>query len=288
MFCDDVYLCQLHAIVLSDSDQSQPNIHFTHPFILSSCSFKSDLLSVGQSFVATVHLIYTNLCILLYDFWRLSDRILLTMLPPSESILHQFHKLADSQDDSGQTNTITPPPPYSPSAHNPPKEFEAEYAASRGETDQNSLITIHIDASMSIQGNANSIILPSVTAPAPALNPQASPAPSTSTVPQSPPYQRRTKLTDMATSIITALHRTGHLNSTDNSGAAAENANASPSPSITLNINTGIKILGSGNVICVGMGGQQRGMGMNVLRRKRRASSEPPDVATTAAAKRAR
>ncbi|PYH29747.1 uncharacterized protein BO87DRAFT_390734 [Aspergillus neoniger CBS 115656] len=212
------------------------------------------------------------------------------MLPPSESILHQFHKLAESQEDSDQTNTITPPPPYSPSAHNLQKELEAENASSHGETDQTSLITIHIDASMSIQGNANSIILPSAPAPAPVstLNPQASPASipsstSASTVPQSSPYQRHSKLTDMATSIITALHRTGHLNSTDNSGAAAENLIASPSPSVTLNINTGIKILGSGNVICVGMGGQ-RGMGMNVLKRKRRASSEPPEVATTSAA----
>ncbi|RAK83423.1 hypothetical protein BO79DRAFT_277897 [Aspergillus costaricaensis CBS 115574] len=215
------------------------------------------------------------------------------MLPPSESILHQFHKLAESQEDSDQTNIITPPPPYSSSAHNPQKELEAENASSHGETDQPSLITIHIDASMSIQGNANGIIIPSVTAPAPApaLNPQASPAlipslTSTSTVPQSTPYQRHSKLTDMATSIITALHRTGHLNSPDNSGAAAENANASSSPSVTLKINTGIKILGSGNVICVGMGGQ-RGMGMNVLKRTRRASSEPPEVATNAA-KRAR
>ncbi|OJI81564.1 hypothetical protein ASPTUDRAFT_68765 [Aspergillus tubingensis CBS 134.48] len=204
------------------------------------------------------------------------------MLPPSESILHQFHKLAESQEDSDQTDTITPPPPYSPSAHNLQKELEAENASSHGETDQTSLITIHIDASMSIQGNANSIILPSAPAPAPApvstLNPQASPAlipslTSTSTIPQSTPYQRHSKLTDMATSIITALHRTGHLNSTDNSGAAADNANASPSPSVTLKINTGIKILGSGNVICVGMGGQQRGMGTNVLKRKKRASS---------------
>lgn len=204
------------------------------------------------------------------------------MLPPSESILHQFHKLAESQEDSDQTDTIIPPPPYSPSAHNLQKELEAENDSSHWETDQTSLITIHIDASMSIQGNANSIILPSAPAPAPApvstLNPLASPAPipsstSASTVPQSSPYQRHSKLTDMATSIITALHRTGHLNSTDNSGAAAENATASPSPSVTLKINTGIKILGSGNVICVGMGGQQRGMGVNVLKRKRRASS---------------
>ncbi|BCS00743.1 uncharacterized protein AKAW2_51084S [Aspergillus luchuensis] len=221
------------------------------------------------------------------------------MLPPSESIVHQSHKLVESQENSDQTNTITPPPPYSPSAHNPQKELEAEDASSHGETDQPSLIIIHIDASMSIQGNANSIILPSAPAPAPAsaLNTKASPAPilsstSTSTVPQSTPCQRHSKLTDMATSIITALHRTGHLNSdsnpTDHSSAATDRI-TSPPPSVTLHINTGIKILGSGNVICVGMGGQ-RAMGMNVPRRKRRASSEPPEVATTAAsaAKRAR
>ncbi|RAH61813.1 hypothetical protein BO85DRAFT_434464 [Aspergillus piperis CBS 112811] len=216
------------------------------------------------------------------------------MLPPSASIVHQSHNLVESQGNTDQTNTITPPPPYSPSAHNPQNELEAEDASSHGETDQPSLITIHIDASMSIQGNANSIILPSAPAPASALNTKASPAPilsstSTSTVPQSTPYQRHSKLTDMATSIITALHRTGHLNSdsnpTDHSSAATDRI-TSPSPSVTLNINTGIKILGSGNVICVGMGGQ-RGMGMNVPRRKRRASSEPLEVATTAA-KRAR
>lgn len=42
---------------------TNPNQLLISP-ILSSCSLKSGLLSVGQSFVATVHHIYTNLFIL--------------------------------------------------------------------------------------------------------------------------------------------------------------------------------------------------------------------------------
>ncbi|GKZ65818.1 hypothetical protein AnigIFM50267_010174 [Aspergillus niger] len=218
------------------------------------------------------------------------------MLPPSESIRHQIHKLAESQEDSDHTNTIPPPPPYSPSTFNAPKEHEAD---NDGGTDQTSLISIHIDASMSIQGNANSIIIPSVTAPAPThnpqtsstLNPTSSSSSSTTAVPQLSQYQRHSKLTDMVTSIIAALHRTGRLDSIPSDNPATEGALADadglPSSSITLNINTGIKILGSGNVICVGVTGQRR-MGMNVLRRKRRACSEPPEVATAGPVKRAR
>ncbi|OJJ71473.1 hypothetical protein ASPBRDRAFT_44412 [Aspergillus brasiliensis CBS 101740] len=215
------------------------------------------------------------------------------MLPRAESTLHQIHKLAESQGDPRRADTIPPPPPYSPSTLTCPKEPKAEGAASHEERDQTSLINIHIDASMSIQGNANSIIIPSVVAPAPApaLSPRTSSTPipstaSTTPMPHSSQHRRHSKLTDMATSIIVALHRTGYFNSrSDGNSGAATDATKSPSPSVTLNINTGIKILGSGNVICVGVSGQ-RGMGKNVLRRKRRASSEPPET-TSASIKRA-
>ncbi|RAL05702.1 uncharacterized protein BO80DRAFT_78756 [Aspergillus ibericus CBS 121593] len=213
------------------------------------------------------------------------------MLPPPESTLHEIHKIAEPHTGPEHPDTVTPPPPYSPPHpnHSPPKESDGVNAPQWMTPHP---ITINIDASVSVLGNANSILIPSVpatTAAAAAATTSSSspppppPAPSSSTaILQSAQRHRQSKLTDMATSIIVALHRTGLLNPTDNSGSV---------PSVRLNINTGIKIQGTRNVVCVGGGvvgrrnliepGGERGEErVGQVGRKRRAESEPFESCT--------
>ncbi|PYI10372.1 hypothetical protein BO78DRAFT_360906 [Aspergillus sclerotiicarbonarius CBS 121057] len=199
------------------------------------------------------------------------------MFPPSESILHQIHQIAEPQNGPENPDAVTPPPPYTPPNHNHrlPKETEGEntpkWATPRP-------ITIQIDASISVLGNANSIIIPSV----PATTTLPPPPSSSAALLKSAQRHRQSKLTDMATSIIAALHRTGLLNPTEDTGSV---------PSVMLNINTGIRVQGARNVVCVsgGLVGRRNPTEHGYEReqkngghigRKRRAQSEPLESCT--------
>ncbi|OJJ41251.1 hypothetical protein ASPWEDRAFT_23357 [Aspergillus wentii DTO 134E9] len=126
-------------------------------------------------------------------------------------------------------------------------------------------ITIHIDASISVLGNGNTIIIPSVTSPRQGIpsqpertehsttattSSQSSPSlpvsTSATTILQSTQKQRQTKLTELATSIISALQGSSAL-----SQNKEDDGSSRPLP-IEININTGVKIEGSRNVICAG------------------------------------
>ncbi|KAE8146249.1 hypothetical protein BDV25DRAFT_169977 [Aspergillus avenaceus] len=226
------------------------------------------------------------------------------MLPPSHSLLHQLHKLAEARASPQNQARPSPPPPYSiripldVSNEDTRNEiFEHGRASEELDEDDDSVswesgpssssyrsespITIHIDASISILGNNNTVIIPSAIAPPRDNNPEA-PAPQTSpvTLLYSAQRHRQARLTDMATSIITALGKTGILDRTG-SGATP----------VAVNIDTGIKVEGSRNVICAGPGlSSTRLLGKRRLNqtngeanlqdgnRKRRALSEPFEI----------
>ncbi|PWY86310.1 hypothetical protein BO70DRAFT_288768 [Aspergillus heteromorphus CBS 117.55] len=218
------------------------------------------------------------------------------MLPPSESILHRLQKLATAARQSPQSQkNSTPPPPYSPTT---PESLPRQEPASKAESKDTIQwetcrpVNIYMDASIAVFGNGNSVLISSMKGPAarspnptapPPLTPASVPSSSTAVL-ESSQRQHQTKLTEMATSIISVLHRTGILNLTDNDDRSS---------SLTLNINTGIKVVGSGNVICIGAvdsvmrrkmnisnnNGGQEPVGME--NRKRRAQSEPLEVPPT-------
>ncbi|KAB8201180.1 hypothetical protein BDV34DRAFT_237802 [Aspergillus parasiticus] len=166
------------------------------------------------------------------------------MLPPSDSLLHQLQKLAEARAAAQYQTRASPPPPYS--RRNAPGLALAENdlidsdgpkdaddgdecmswgsGSSNGSRHHHAPVSIHIDASINVRGNGNTLIIPST------MHQQ-----------QSVQRHRQTKLTDMATSIITALGRASLLPSTEDGSSPVE-----------ININSGIKIEGSRNVICTG------------------------------------
>ena len=205
------------------------------------------------------------------------------MLPPSDSFRHQSHKLAEMMANIQNAVNHAPPPPYEITE---PQDSAHEEFASHidGEDEWESSpcpISICIDASISVLGNSNSVIIPSVPG-----NKQASVA--ISTTPESPassayatdisqPAQnkRQTKLSEMATSIINALQESDLL-------THSESGRRMP---IEISINTGVKIEGSRNVIYAGtpcrlptrMNGRNETSGDgHSVSRKRRAQSVCP------------
>ena len=172
------------------------------------------------------------------------------MLPPSDSLRHQSHKLAEMIASIQNGNSPPPPPPYElPGPRSSAHEETASHLDAGDEWESSPCsISICIDASISILGNSNTVIIPSVPG-----NQQAPSA--TSTTPVSPvssayatdilkPAQkkRQAKLTEMATDIIGALQESDLF-------AHSESGRRIP---IEININTGVKIEGSRNVICAG------------------------------------
>ncbi|KAE8307446.1 hypothetical protein BDV41DRAFT_569084 [Aspergillus transmontanensis] len=175
------------------------------------------------------------------------------MLPPSDSLLHQLQKLAEARAAAQYQTRASPPPPYSRRnapdlalAENDlidsdgPKDADDgdEYmswgsGSSNGSRHHHAPVSIHIDASINVRGNG----------PQQGNGPTAPSSLPSSTMHQQQSAQRhrQTKLTDMVTSIITALGRASLLPSTEDGSSPVE-----------ININSGIKIEGSRNVICTG------------------------------------
>jgi hypothetical protein len=188
------------------------------------------------------------------------------MLPPSDSFLHHSHKLREVAASARNRVVCTPPPPYSSTVPRGSTHEERQNALEIIDDDtawetcagaSSTPITISIDASISVVGNGNTIMIPSM-----AGHPQQTPrvytsmnsessSSSTSTSPatseadalRSVQKQRQARLTEMATSIINALYDSGRL------APPAEDHEPAP---LEIKINTGIKIEGSRNVICVG------------------------------------
>ncbi|KAL5362799.1 hypothetical protein BJX96DRAFT_177491 [Aspergillus floccosus] len=208
------------------------------------------------------------------------------MLPPSDSLRHQFDKRSEARANTQCEDRRAPPPPYSPSIRLPPSiesflrgndldEYdeadEADYVEPESCAPR---ITIHIDASISIIGDANTVVIPPSSTPCPAdlLNTGSNQS-NAMTALQAAQRARQTKLTDMATAIIDALGRSGLLD-LDRAGCPA------PAP-VEVKITQGIRVEGSRNAVCVGA--FPRALGRSSVPgaverdggRKRRACSEP-------------
>ncbi|KAE8411542.1 hypothetical protein BDV36DRAFT_288664 [Aspergillus pseudocaelatus] len=178
------------------------------------------------------------------------------MLPPSGSLLHQLQKLAETRAAAQNQTRASPPPSYSRSnlidkdepedaddGDNGDECMPWESVPSNGNRHHHTPVNIHIDASINVRGNDNTLIIPSVAGPQQDNNPTTSSSLPSSTMQQQQSAQRhrQTKLTGMATSIITALGRASLLHLTKDGSSPVE-----------ININSGIKIEGSRNVICPG------------------------------------
>ncbi|KAJ5812607.1 hypothetical protein N7474_008908 [Penicillium riverlandense] len=198
------------------------------------------------------------------------------MLPPSDSLRHQAHKLAEAR--ANRTGLPSAPPPYSQVPH---VTMGGHSLLDMDEDDSPSPITITLDASIHVQGNGNTIVLPSTSAKAAEQHQQHnrisssdSTAPSTSaqtTALQSAQKHRQNKLSEMASTIIAALREADAL-------LDVESGRCRP---IAVHLNAGVKIDGSRNVICVGAAAGPSRMGRKNLlsgdgegvSRKRRAQS---------------
>ncbi|KAJ5610030.1 hypothetical protein N7510_006749 [Penicillium lagena] len=200
------------------------------------------------------------------------------MLPPSGSLRHHAHKLAEAR--ANRTERPSAPPPYSPVPH----VIMGGHGLLVDEDDSPSPITITMDASIHIHGNGNTIVLPS-TNPKAAEQQQnrtsssETTATSTSaqmTALQSAQKQRQNKLSEMASTIIAALHEADAL-------LDVESGRCRP---IAVHLDAGVKVEGSRNVICVGAAAAPSRVGRknplsedgngDGVSRKRRAQSEPP------------
>lgn len=189
------------------------------------------------------------------------------MLPPSDSLRHQSHKLAEALTNL-QNGVTAPPPPYAPAPDETLANVDAE--------DEPRPIAIHVDASINIRGYGNTVILPSVPGQQqpPTSTPTAAPDRNTGIL-QVAQKQRQAKLTELATAIIAALRDSDHL-------PHRERGSRVP---VEISVDAGVKVEGSRNFICAGAGvpgrflhGGKNGMngpggGQQNTGRKRRAQS---------------
>lgn len=175
------------------------------------------------------------------------------MLPPSDSLLHHYIKLGEvTASMQNQKPLVSPPPPYTTNQqHNSVTEViypdnEIDTNTDDEDTWDNTNptpITINIDASISVQGNNNTIIMTSGSPSAPTSS-AASSLTATSML-QAAQKHRQSRVTEIATSIIAALRESQYLPSSGVDGKEP----------IEININTGMKVEGSRNVIFAGAGG---------------------------------
>ncbi|KAF9891282.1 hypothetical protein FE257_004846 [Aspergillus nanangensis] len=162
------------------------------------------------------------------------------MLPPSDSLTNQCHKLSEALPSSACTGAkaLLSPPPYSAAApyQSSVEDIfcETDYSEDEEDTSLSTTksIQLHINASIRVVGNGNTIIVPSS-------------ATANSTPISAPqPTPKQTKLTEIATGIIAELGHVGYFH-----GSRA----GSPPPSTKISINAGIRLEGSRNLICTGI-----------------------------------
>lgn len=180
------------------------------------------------------------------------------MLPPSDSFRHQSRKLAEVLTSLQNGVTSVPPPPYGATDPHDSVHDEMLSNLDAGEEwgSNPRPIAIHIDASINVLGDSNTVIIPSIAshqAPAPTATPielpAQSPSPSTPRaqgILQSAQKQRQARLTDMATSVIAALQDSDLLYHNESGGHAP----------VEIRINAGVKVEGNRNTICAGAPGR--------------------------------
>ncbi|KAK2797826.1 hypothetical protein FQN50_009070 [Emmonsiellopsis sp. PD_5] len=225
------------------------------------------------------------------------------MLPPSDSINHQSLKLAEffaslRSSQSQNRLSVPPPPPYAPpttssSFPTMPVAIEDSFADIEDDDDEaTSLapIMIKVDTSIEIEGQGNTIVIPTSNggmgmagdeATSAPTSTSSSPAPSSSSPLQQLQQlqqQRQVKSAQLASTIIAALKSSGVL----------EDKESRRQRPIEVNVNAGIRIRGDRNVVCAGAGVRRR-MELSDERdsgavsgsghgRKRRAGSQPIDI----------
>lgn len=216
------------------------------------------------------------------------------MQPPSDSFGHQYRKLAEVLADlrnrsSSSPSTTAPPPPYSTNAAVPFRDdtfSDVDCEDEDGAADATvTPITIKIDASISIVGHGNTVVIPSAsdssisivgagTGSTTCSSPSQTASSQTTTTQHAGPLQplqrqQQARLSQLATSIIDAL-KTSRL---------LEDRGRGRCRPVELNINTGIRIQGSRNVVCAGARDRTANRNANAktddnsLERKRRAQS---------------
>ncbi|KAF3492011.1 uncharacterized protein GIQ15_01528 [Arthroderma uncinatum] len=206
------------------------------------------------------------------------------MLPPSDSFAHQNLKLAEALASlRKQTVAPAPPPPYAATAATASSELLGEFEDD--EDDENlplSPIVIKIDTSISIDGQNNTVAIPTSMGPGEDSQSPTSDVPSPSTATglsiqqlQQLQQRRQAKSAQLASAIISALKSAGALDD-------RETGRQRP---IEVDVNAGIRITGNSNLICPGT---RRKAGpepvstialpTEKLGRKRRAQSEPHDI----------
>jgi hypothetical protein len=171
---------------------------------------------------------------------------------PSDSINHHNLKLAEFLTGlQNQPAMAAPPPPYD--AARPLGSISSEETlglVSEAEDYGDSIapIVINIDTSIHVDGEDNTVIIPSSMssgqedAPASATAETSPTPPCTPTTTQQRPQQRQTKSAQLATSIIAGLKFSGALED-------PESGRLRP---IEINVNAGVHVRGNRNVVCAG------------------------------------
>ncbi|KAJ5270609.1 hypothetical protein N7497_008620 [Penicillium chrysogenum] len=158
------------------------------------------------------------------------------MIPPSDSLRHQLHKLAEvrasrntsSISTSTPTSTSTPgtaPPPYTLSVTRPSGTTVMSVDQNDMDDPWASPINIYIDHSITVTGDENTIMVSS-----PGMD-----------SPTDPTHQEAPRLSSIAAVIIAALNRANALH--DDMGY--------PRP-VNIRALAGIRVNGRNNSICVG------------------------------------
>jgi hypothetical protein len=210
---------------------------FLHPH-LPSTAYKQPSTASFLSFISPLAPLTTIL-----TWTRSSSSNLFTMLPPTDSLQHQNLKLAEFI--SSTQITQPAPPAYFATNHRAAALHHEQLAADDDDDDDDddagydfissrpAPITIKIDASLKIEGHANTIVLPSA-------------CPPSSTTPQPSPQNGRVdRLTNM---VLTALKDAGLLNSTQETNSPA----GSRRP-LEVHVNAAIVLKGNKNTVCSGL-----------------------------------
>ncbi|KAJ5757882.1 uncharacterized protein N7511_006576 [Penicillium nucicola] len=182
------------------------------------------------------------------------------MLPPSDSFRHQLQKLAEVRANRNNPPP-TPPPAYTLSACLP--DGRTVMAIDPNQEEESGPIIIRIDNSISVNGEDNTVIVPSGAT-------RAATQTEADSCSANRPTPRHTNMSSTVTAIIDALNRVNAL--CDMSGNLR---------TLEVDLNAGIKIDGRNNTICMGNVAKvpqpktQAPAVRQNLGHKRRATSEP-------------
>ncbi|PLN76911.1 hypothetical protein BDW42DRAFT_196874 [Aspergillus taichungensis] len=241
------------------------------------------------------------------------------MQPPSNSILHHMHKLSEASRTrrarrANRPDPRPPPPPYTPreqeeDADNDDDDDinEEDYDDEFDEDDlddsshtgfagkittSSSRVTLHIDGSINVSGDRNTIILPCRPSAAPSTPPPVTAGTSSATPSalDALQHQQQSKLAALATEIISAALQDRRRIFIPATGRRQPlPLPLPPAPPVDIKIDVGVKVRGTGNVVCLDAkaGGPVRkrrqekeviSTGEVMGGRKRRALSEPCEI----------